>query len=144
MPRSAQPWLHELVTALSAPTAVLSEASGQIRRSGAQGVLHADSRVLSAAVLEAGGAEPVPLSFGLLQAGRARFIGLARGLGDDGPDPTVRVERERLVTPGRVREQIRIVSAAATPVVTELTVRIGADLASIGEIKSGQARPPAP
>src|SRR6202035_3275233 len=113
MANSGQPWLHELVIALCAPTVALSEASGQIRpaagsRSGAQGVVHADSRVLSAAVLEVGRAEPEPLSSGLLDAGRALFIGLVRDLGGDGADPAVRVERERLVSPGRVREHIRI------------------------------------
>ena len=46
-----QPWLHDLVTVLSAPTVVLSEAGGQIRDGrNAQGVLHADVRVLCAAV----------------------------------------------------------------------------------------------
>ena len=149
MASSGQPWLHELVIALCAPTVALSEASGQIRpaagsRSGAQGVVHADSRVLSAAVLEVGRAEPEPLSSGLLDAGRALFIGLVRDLGGDGADPAVRVERERLVSPGRVREHIRISSSAAVPVTTELTLRVAADLAGIGEIKTGQARPAAP
>ncbi|MGH3397695.1 MAG: glycogen debranching N-terminal domain-containing protein, partial [Streptosporangiaceae bacterium] len=153
MPRRRQPSLHELVTALCAPTVALSEASGQIRpgvgsrggsRSGAQGVLHADCRVLSAAMLEVGGAEPEPLSSGLLDAGRALFIGLVRDLGDDGADPTVRIERERLVSPGRVREHIRISSSAAVPLTTELTLRVAADLASIGEIKTGQPRPSSP
>jgi glycogen debranching enzyme len=144
MPRSGQPWLHELVTAVSAPTAALSERSGQIRPGGAQGVLHADARVLSAAVLEVGAAEPTPLSSGLLAAGTALFVGACRELGDDGPDPTVRVERERTVGPGRVRERIRLLSAATGPVSTEVTVRVAADLASIGEIKAGQARRPVP
>ncbi|HEU5421511.1 MAG TPA: glycogen debranching N-terminal domain-containing protein [Streptosporangiaceae bacterium] len=139
MSRSLQPWLHELVTALHAPTVVLSEPGGQIRPAGAQGVLHADTRVLSAAVLEVGQLEPDPVSGGLLTADRALFIGAARQLGDEIPDPTVRVEREREVSPGRVRETIRIISAAAAPVHTELTLRVAADLASMGEIKSGQA-----
>ena len=56
---AGQPWLHNLITVLSAPTVVLSEQDGQLRRSGAQGALHAHSRVLSQAVLEINGAEPV-------------------------------------------------------------------------------------
>lgn len=139
MSRSAQPWLHELVTALSAPTAVLSEPGGQIRPAGAQGMLHADARVLGTAVLEVGGTEPAPVSGGLLAADRALFIGAARQLGDDIADPTVRVERERVVGPGRLAERVRIVSASAAPVITEVTIQVGADLASIGEIKSGRA-----
>ena len=51
-----QPWLHDLVTVLSAPTVMLSEPSGQVRDGGsAEGVLHADVRVLSLAVLTVGG-----------------------------------------------------------------------------------------
>jgi glycogen debranching enzyme len=144
MAGSRQPWLHELVTAVRAPTCVLSERSGQIRADGAQGVLHADARALSMAVLALAGAEPVPLSCGLLDADRALFIGLARGLGDDGPDPAVRVERERTVSPGHLSERITISSAAAAPVEAELTLRVAADLASIGEIKAGHAREPVP
>ncbi|HEY7144261.1 MAG TPA: glycogen debranching N-terminal domain-containing protein [Streptosporangiaceae bacterium] len=139
MSASAQPWLHELVTVLGAPTVALSEHSGQIRPRGAQGVLHADARVLSAVVLEVGGAEPAPVSSGLLGAGRALFISAARQLGEDIPDPTVRIERERVVSPGQVRERIRVISAAGAPVSTELTVRLAADLAGIGVIKAGQA-----
>jgi glycogen debranching enzyme len=139
MSATGQPWLHDLVTALRAPTVVLSERSGQIRPGGAQGVLHADARVLSAAELSIGGAEPVPVSSGLLDAGRALFIGIARGLGDPGPDPTVRVERERTVRPGHIRERITVTSTAALAVSTELTLRLSADLAGLGEIKSGQA-----
>ena len=46
-----QPWLHDLVTVLSAPTVMLSEPSGQIRDgSNGEGVLHADVRVLSRAI----------------------------------------------------------------------------------------------
>ena len=73
-----QPWLHELVTALSAPTVVLSESSGQIRAAGAQGALHADIRVLSEAVLTVGGTEPTPASGGVVGARTARFTGVAR------------------------------------------------------------------
>src|ERR1700752_2235662 len=111
MSASDQPWRHELVTALSAPTEVLSEASGQIRALGAQGVLHADVRVLSAAVLTVGGSEPGPVSGGLTGARTARFTSVARALGDDWTvDPTVEVERHRTVTAGEVSERIRLIS----------------------------------
>lgn len=142
MPKPRQPWLHDLVTVLSAPTAVLSEAGGQIRAGGTQGVLHADTRVLSAALLEVGGEEPETVSGGLLGAGRARFTAVPRALGDGLPEPTVWVEREREVTPGRVAERIRVVSAAATGVDTELVLRVAADLAGISEIKDGRAGGP--
>jgi glycogen debranching enzyme len=138
-----QPWLHELVTVLSAPTAVLSEAGGQIRPGGAQGALHADCRVLSQAVLEVAGAEPVPIGGGLLGADAALFISVPRGLGDDIADPTVRVEREREVTAGGVGERIRLISTADSPVAADLVLRVAADLAGLGQIKAGQTGHPA-
>ena len=85
-----QPWLHDLVTVLSAPTVVLSEPSGQIRDgSNAEGVLHADVRVLSRAVLTVGGTEPAPIGGGLDGARSAWFVAVSRALGDDIVDPTV-------------------------------------------------------
>jgi len=138
-----QPWLHELVTALSAPTAVLSESSGQIRALGAQGVLHADIRVLSAAVLTVGGAEPSAVSGGITGARTARFTAVARALGDDWTvDPTVQVDRERIVTPGEVSERIRLISFSDSPVQTVLALTVAADMAGLPQIKS--AHPAAP
>lgn len=134
-----QPWLHELVTVLSAPTVALSEHGGQIRPEGAQGVLHADVRVLSQATLEVDGAEPAPVSGGLLGAGRASFTAVPRAKGDDIVDPTVLVERERTVLPGEVRESIRVVSRADAGVQADLTLSVAADLAGLAEIKSASA-----
>lgn len=140
-PEPAQPWLHELVTVLSAPTVVLSERSGQIRPGGAHGALHADTRVLSMAVLEVGGTEPTPAGEGRRGAGAAQFTAVPRALGDRIPDPTVWLERHREVTPGRVTERIRLVSAARSELVTEVVLRVAADLATISEVKAGRGRP---
>jgi hypothetical protein len=141
-----QPWLHELVTVLSAPTVALSDSAGQIRPAGAHGVLHADVRVLSAAVLDVDGTEPAPVSGGLLGARTARFVAVPRALGDDDTaDPTVRVERERTAAPGEVREVIRVVSAADAGVCAVLGLTVAADLAGLADIKDGRApRAPAP
>jgi len=133
------PWLHELVTVLSAPTVALSEHGGQIRPDGAQGVLHADLRVLSQAVLEVNGVEPTPVSGGVLDARTARFIAVPRALGDDIADATVRVERDRTIAPGEVRELIRIVSFTDAGVFAELTLTVAADLAGLAEIKNARA-----
>jgi hypothetical protein len=146
-----QPWLHDLVTVLSAPTVALSDAAGQIRASGgsaaagAHGVLHADVRVLSLAVLDLDGAEPTPVSGGLLDARRARFAAVPRWLGDGIVDPTVRVERERTVLPGEVHEVVRVISAADAGVDAVLTLTVAGDLAGLAEIKQGAPAPaPAP
>jgi glycogen debranching enzyme len=137
-----QPWLHELVTVLGAPTAVLSERGGQIRPCGAQGALHADCRVLSQAVLEVAGAEPEPVSGGLLGAGTALFVGVPRHLTGDAHDPAVRVEREREVTPGRVAERIRLICTADAGVSADIVLRVAADLAAVGQIRAGLAGQP--
>ena len=140
-----QPWLHDLVTVLSAPTVVLSEPSGQIRGGGsAEGVLHADLRVLSRAVLTVGGAEPAPIGSGLDGPGSAWFVSVPRALGDDIADPTVRIERERTVAPGVVSERIRVVSFADSGVDTELALIVAADLARLSEIKAARGGQPVP
>jgi glycogen debranching enzyme len=139
-----QPWLHELVIALSAPTTVLSESSGQIRAVGAQGVLHADVRVLSAAVLTVGGVEPTPVSGGITGARTASFTGVARGLGDDWTvDPTVQVQRERTVDADEVSETIRLISFSDSPVETVLALTVAADLAGLLQIKTARPTRPA-
>lgn len=139
-----QPWLHDLVTVLSAPTVALSAADGQIRADGAQGALHADVRVLSQAVISVGGAEPVPVSGGLTGARTARFTAVARTLGDDIADPTVLVERERTVAPGEVQERIRVISSADSGITTELKLTVAADMAALTDIKAGQIAKAAP
>ena len=53
-----QPFLHDLLAAVRAPTQAWSAADGQVRRAGAQGVYHGDVRVLAEAVVTVGGVEP--------------------------------------------------------------------------------------
>ncbi len=50
-----QPYLHELVACVRAPTCVLSGADGQIRHHGAQGMFHADVRHLAELVVAVDG-----------------------------------------------------------------------------------------
>ncbi|HET9080896.1 MAG TPA: glycogen debranching N-terminal domain-containing protein, partial [Trebonia sp.] len=133
-----QPWLHELVTVLSAPTVALSEAGGQIRPRGAQGVLHADVRVLSEAVLTVDGAEPAPAGGGPVSAVAARFVAVPRAHGDDIVDPTVRVIRVRTVAPGEVRESLTVISDADAGVSASLALTVAADLAGLAEIKGSR------
>jgi glycogen debranching enzyme len=140
--RRLQPALHELTTCLSAPTVAASGADGQIRPEGAQGVLHADLRVLSEAVVTVDGEEPEPISSAPRGASGYRFTGLLRLLGDAVPDPTVRLDRVRQVRAGRVEERLTLSSSAAEPVVVELRVRLAADLAAIDVLKAGGAGAP--
>ncbi|MGC5013430.1 glycogen debranching N-terminal domain-containing protein [Streptosporangium sp. DT93] len=135
--RRLQPFLHDLVAVVAAPTVALSGADGQIRPAGVQGLFHADRRALSRAVLTVGGYEPAAAGHALRGSGGAGFVTLARGLGDPGADPTVRVERTRRVVPGGMEESVEIVSAAETPVRAEVVLELDCDLAPIDAVKSG-------
>jgi len=139
-----QPWLHDLITVLSAPTMVLSERNGQLRRSGAQGVLHAHSRVLSRAVLEVNGTEPAPISSGLLSAEAALFAGIPRQTATDSADPAMWVTRQRMVRPGAVHELVRLIGGPRASGTAVVTLRVAADLAIVTDIKAGRGSPLVP
>lgn len=132
-----QPLLHDLVSTVLAPTSALSGADGQIRASGVQGVFHADARVLAQARLEIDGREPVAVGSAERGPGVTRFVSLARWLGDPGADPTVRVDRTRRVTPGRVEEELEIVSTASVAVSAVVTMTLSCDFAPIEVVKGG-------
>ena len=138
-----QPFLHELVTVVAAPTAVLSGTDGQLRPGGTQGVLCADRRVLSELTVTLDGAEPDPLGYRLGAGNEATFTAVARRLGDPGADPTVLVRRERTARPDGLRERITVHSRAHAPVRTTLALSVGADLAGLPAIKRGDPPPPA-
>jgi glycogen debranching enzyme len=142
--RDKQPYLHELVTVVAAPGLVLSDADGQLTGDGATGVYLADRRVLSRLVVGVDGREPAPVGGQSLDTQTARFVGVVRHLGDPGPDPTVFVERARTVSPGGLRETIRLVSRARQPLTCTVNLELDADLADIGEVKAGRptAMPP--
>lgn len=137
MSDSGQPWLHNLITVLSAPTMVLSEQGGQVRRSGAQGAIHAHSRVLSQAILEFDGVEPAPISSGLVSACTAMFAGIPRQSAADAADPSVWVTRTRTVRPGALREVVRMSGGPRAHGTTRVTLRVAADLAVLTDIKAG-------
>jgi glycogen debranching enzyme len=139
-----QPALHDLDLCVRAPTAVASDHTGQMLGTRGHGVLHADVRVLSRAELVVEGSE-LELVRAVRDGGaRSRFVSLARSLGDPGPDPTVRVERHRETTVDGLVERIEIVSTAATPVRTTVTLLLAADLVEVDAVKSGRQGDPVP
>ncbi|MEV0152278.1 glycogen debranching N-terminal domain-containing protein [Micromonospora sp. NPDC050686] len=132
-----QPLLHDLVGVLLAPTSALGDRAGQIRPTGVQGVFHADARVLARAELRVDDREPEALTHGPAGPHGARFVGLARWLGDPGPDPTVRIERIRRAGPRGLDEEVRVVSTAAAPVRATVSIDLGCDLAPVERVKTG-------
>ncbi|MER5225621.1 glycogen debranching N-terminal domain-containing protein [Streptomyces flaveus] len=149
-----QPLLHDLAVTLAAPTVVLSEPDGNLDaaapRAGVQGLFHADVRAVSllrvtlrpgagAADGNEGWLPVVAVMTATDGPGRSRFVGLAQALGDAVPDPTVRVDRRRIVNPGLLTEQLTVRSTATTPVHLAVRVEIAGDLVPLEHAKAGLA-----
>ncbi|HYJ69450.1 MAG TPA: glycogen debranching N-terminal domain-containing protein [Nocardioidaceae bacterium] len=132
------PWLHQLVTAVQAPTVLLCDRDGQLRADGAQGVWHADVRVLSRAELRVNGEPPEPVAGGAEGIGRLRFTGYVRSLKGSSSVPSVRVERVRTVRAGLVDETIALTTYEAIPTTTRIEVDLAADLARMGPVREGR------
>lgn len=137
-----QPFLHELVTCLHAPTVALSSADGQIRPLGAQGVFAADLRVLSTAELTVDGRPAEPISSTLLGAHTAEFIAVVRRPGGATPDPTTWLRRRRSVRCDGMDEMIELENVSDTTISTTLCITVAADLVDMETVKSGRAGAP--
>ncbi|WP_405727417.1 amylo-alpha-1,6-glucosidase [Streptomyces sp. NBC_01537] len=133
-----QPYLHDLLCAVRAPAVALSGRDGGIAGSGVNGVFVNDRRILSVSAVELQGAELTSVLGEFQGAGTTRALLVARGLGDNGADPTVWVERRRELLADRVRETVEIRSAARVPVTTSLTLTLRCDLAAIADVKTGR------
>jgi glycogen debranching enzyme len=134
-----QPYLHELVTCVRAPTAVLSGPDGQIRSGGVQGWFGHDRRALSELVVDVDGQEPIPVGHHQLDAGTADFVGIVRHLGDPSADPTVRLERSRTAGADGFKERLRLVNASRRTVPATVRMRVAVDLAAMDAVKHGEA-----
>ncbi|WP_189213581.1 glycogen debranching N-terminal domain-containing protein [Actinokineospora fastidiosa] len=128
------PLVHDLVVTTAAPSVLLCGQDGQLRGTGAHGLLHGDRRVLSGAVLTVDGREPEVIS------GRDGFLGLLRDL-DPGADPTARVWRRRTLRPGVLTERLELELPAGEHTVE---VVLWADLAGIEHVRSGVEDPAVP
>ncbi len=142
-----QPYLHDLVSCVRAPSVVLSGGDGQIgagQHPGAQGLLVGETRLLSVLELTVDAAPPTHVGHRLAGAGGCSFTAVVRPLGDRGPDPTVRVVRNRTATADGFTDRIRLVNDSRVEVDTVVAVRAAGDFVTIGAIKRGDPGPPVP
>jgi glycogen debranching enzyme len=138
-PARAHPtFLHDLVTVVSAPALALSTPDGQIVPTGAAGFYLADRRALSRLVVTVDGQLPESVRGQNTGDATARFVGVVRDVGDEGPDPTVLVERLRTVSAVGLREIVTVVSHARAPVACTVGVDLGCDLADVGQVRTGR------
>ncbi len=134
-----QPMLHDRLVVVAAPTQAWSGPDGQIRRdAGIDGVFHADVRVLAQAVVTVAGSEPEVIASGASGPGGVRVSALVPGRGDDGADPTVRIDRSRALAPGTVEETFTLTSGSSHEVSTTVELRVAGDLALMDDARAGR------
>ncbi|MFD5840869.1 amylo-alpha-1,6-glucosidase [Streptomyces chartreusis] len=138
-----QPFLHDAVVTLHAPSLVISRADGQLS-AGADGFYHGDRRALSRLTVTAEGIALAPVHGGLWGADRAGFQAILRGLGEVTADPAVALHRRRGTSDGRLEEVFEVTNSGSEHVRFRLTVRAGTDLATMEQVKSGQVVEEAP
>ncbi|MEV7682742.1 glycogen debranching N-terminal domain-containing protein [Streptomyces sp. NPDC088341] len=135
-----QPFLHDAVVTLYAPSFAVSHADGQID-GGADGFYHGDSRALARLTVAADGIAIAPVRGALDGADRAAFRGVLRGLGEDTADPAVTLHRRRAITSGRLEETLEVINAGGQNVRFRLIVTAATDLALMERVKTGDTQP---
>ena len=143
MPQPLQPFLHDLVGQVAAPTQVWSPRDGQVvpdaaGLAGITGLLHADVRLLSGLEATVDGHAGVPIAVQNLEDGSVAYTSLLRHLDTayaDTPDPRVRLDRTRTVGLGRVAEELTVSSTLDVEVPVVIEVRLTADATPIETVK---------
>ena len=149
MPQPHQPFLHDLITVLAAPTQLLSQRTGEIATSAdrptVQGVIHADVRVLSGLTVKVNGESAEHLAT-LSDGNRVQFTFVLPNIGVDvvAADPQLRLDWFRLVEPGQLTETLMISSQLPRAVEVDIDVELSADFARLELIKVGQPTNPKP
>jgi len=123
------------------PGLAISTDQGQMTGQGLEGFYRAGRRMLSRCQVRVAGREPLAVQARMTAADRARFVGTLRASPHSGPDPDVVVERIRHADG---TERITLHSAALRPLSVPVEVALGTDLAELGAIASGAARPELP
>ncbi|WP_328353470.1 amylo-alpha-1,6-glucosidase [Streptomyces sp. NBC_00445] len=131
-----QPFLHDAVVTLHAPSLVISREDGQLS-AGVDGFYHGDRRALSRLAVTAEDIALAPVQGGLRGADHAGFRAILRGLGEVTPDPAVALHRRRSTSDGRLKEVFEVTNAGGEHVSFRLTLGVGTDLATMEQVKSG-------
>lgn len=125
------------VTCVAAETFCVSGHSGQIRRGSEQGVYIRDTRAVNHLVVELDGAEPLVLNGHSVGGNAARFTSCRSTRPPDQPDPTVLLDRRRVVS-ASLRESLNLRNFGVDPVSFPLVVEVDCDFAYIFDVKHGK------
>jgi glycogen debranching enzyme len=134
-----QPFLHDLLVTLQAPSQVWCARDGQVHPDGAQGFYHADLRVLSTAVVRVNDLLPEEISAGRSGPAELEAVGVLRMIDGPGADPTAMLRRRRTLRPGEVTEELELSCGTEDPVSGRVTLRVASDLARMDAVKQGAA-----
>lgn len=137
MSRPRQPFLHEAVVLLSAPSQSWSGPDGDIGHAPIHGFYHSDARILSKSHLQVGGAAPESIAFSRTDAAVGTFVSVARNVDGPDADPRVRVDRSRQVRDGGMFEEITVSNALPNELISLVELRIGVDFSRMHEVKAG-------
>ena len=144
MPHPNQPFLHDLIMVLAAPTQMFSQRNGEITscpdRQTAQGVIHADVRVLSHLAVRVNGEPGEHLATTLQEADRAQFTFLLPTVGVDAAtaDLQLRLDQFRRIEPGHLTETLMISSQLGRAIDVAVEVELSCDFAPLNVIMMGQ------
>lgn len=136
-PAPVQPLLDDAVVALRAPTQVWMAGDGSLGSRPVHGVYHGDLRHLSDIEISCPDSAIETISLVCPAADRVTIGALLRGLDDTDADPKVRLIRDRLVRAGQLSEDIAVHATIATPIHTELVIRLRPDFSRLADVKSG-------
>lgn len=134
-----QPFLHQTIVLLAAPTQAVLHRDGTIR-DGAEGVYHLDTRVLSALSL----LTRRRLDFVGVDdehANRATFRYVLRDAGEPTADAIVTVTRTVTVSPGRYRDTTVLHNYGAVPATVDLQLHGSPATARMDDVKGGRVGP---
>jgi glycogen debranching enzyme len=126
------------VTCVAAETFCVSGHSGQIRRGSEQGVYIRDTRALNHLVVELEGAEPLVLRGHTVGGNAARFTSCRSTRPTDQPDPTLLLDRRRVVSES-LREVLQLRNLGVVPLALPVDVEVDCDFAYIFDVKHGQS-----
>jgi hypothetical protein len=148
VPQPLQPFLHDLVSQVAAPTQVWSATDGQVvprsdDAAGVLGLLHGDVRVLSGIEVTVDGDSGVAVAHRRHEDGRVVFTSLLRRLDAayaQTGDPHVRLDRTRTLVPGRLAEELVVGSALDVGVEVAIAVRLTPDATPMELVRVGGSR----
>jgi glycogen debranching enzyme len=124
------------VTCVAAETICVSGHSGQIRRGSEQGVYIRDTRAVNHLVVELEDAEPLVLRGHTVGGNAARFTACRSTRPREQPDPTVLLDRRRVVS-SSLRESLLLRNLGVEPLEFPVAVEVDCDFAYIFDVKHG-------